>query len=375
MKIYIKKLTSIIFAILFCAILPSTALATNGVTLSSISAASYCLYSPNTNTFICEKNGDQTLPMASTTKIMTCLAVLTANRLHDKVIIPQAACGIEGSSIYLTAGEQLTVKDLLYALMLQSANDAAVALAIVTDGSIEAFVNRMNSLAEEIGLNNTHFANPHGLDDPQHYTTAKDLAILTSTALDNPVFKEIVATKTHKIPGTNGSIRYLKNHNKLLYLCEEAIGVKTGYTKKSGRCLVGSAEKNGITLISVTLNAPNDWNDHKTLFSFGYSILESIPIYKKNEFKLVLSIAGGNKPEIELTNNEDINAILHKKCNTITTRIECNRPLIAPIKAGKTVGKLFFLENGKIVGECSLIANETIEKVKSKGMHHNDNQN
>ena len=238
----------------------------------SVSAHSAALYQPETNTFLYSKNADLRMPMASTTKIMTALVALEESSLDEIIIIDDRAVGIEGSSAYLKSGEAFTMEELLYALLLQSANDAAVAIANHIGGSSEGFAGLMNEKACSLGLEDTHFTNPHGLNDEAHYTTAYDLAKIAAQALKNEKFKEIVSTYKKTFLNDERSRTYV-NHNKLLNLYEGCIGVKTGFTRQSGRCLVGAAERDGALLISVTLSAPNDWNDHKTLWNYGFSLL------------------------------------------------------------------------------------------------------
>ena len=237
-----------------------------------ISAKAAVLYNPSTDTFLYSKNENTPLPMASTTKIMTAIVAIENAELDKIVTVDDRAIGIEGSSIYLKQGEELSIESLLYALLLRSANDAAAAIAYEIADSIEAFSLMMNQKAQELGLNNTSFENPHGLDAKNHYTSARDLAILSAYAISNPIFKEICSTKK-KIIESSLESRLIINHNKLLNFYDGCIGIKTGYTKKSGRSLASAAEKYGQTLVCVTINAPDDWNDHKKLFDYGFAQL------------------------------------------------------------------------------------------------------
>lgn len=217
-----------------------------------------------------EKNADQRLPMASTTKIATALTVIKCCTDLNKVIsVPVEACGIEGSSVYLVAGERLSIMDLLYGLMLRSGNDCAVALAIVVGGSVSEFVACMNSVAADLGCNNTHFVNPHGLHDDMHYTSARDLAKITCEAYKQNTFATIVSARSYRVT-TDLSNRVFVNKNKLLSRYALADGVKTGFTKKAGRCFVGSATRNGMRLIAVVLNCAPMFEQTQQMFEWAF---------------------------------------------------------------------------------------------------------
>ena len=236
------------------------------VPASAVSARRGIVLDGTTGRVLWERAADERSLIASTTKIMTALVVCRQCNVLDRVRIPKEAVGIEGSSIYLKEGEVLTVQELLYGLMLHSGNDAATALAIYCGGTVEGFAELMNDKARELGMEGTHFSNPHGLDAPDHYSTARDLAILARYAMCDPIFRQTVSTRQVKI-----GERYLTNHNKLLWRVEGANGVKTGYTKAAGRLLVSGAERNGRQLIAVTVDAPDDWNDHAALLEEGFS--------------------------------------------------------------------------------------------------------
>ena len=220
--------------------------------------------------------------------------------------------------------------------MLESANDVAVALAYTVSGSLEDFASLMNERARGLGLTSTHFTNPHGLDNDEHYTTAYELALITCEALKNPVFAEIVSTYKHTIPLNNGEgTRVLVNHNRLLRSYNGALGVKTGYTKKCGRCLVSTATRDGVTLICVTLGDPNDWSDHKALLDRGFEEYESITLAKENSYKISLNAVNGNKSAFFAQNNASLNVTV-KKCDrdNIYAVTEVKRMYFAPIKKG-----------------------------------------
>lgn len=222
----------------------------------SSSAKAMCVLDKDSHRILHCKNENQPLPMASTTKVVTLITVLENCKDIDELItVNEQSVGVEGTSIYLRKDEQICVRDLLYGLMLRSGNDSATALAYHVGGSVEGFAELMNNLAKKVGTKNSHFANPHGLDDPNHYTSAYDLALISCYALNNQTFKQIVSTKSHVIPATNKSEkRYLTNKNRLLSSLEGCCGVKTGYTSKAGRCLVSACERENRTSVCVVLN-------------------------------------------------------------------------------------------------------------------------
>ena len=232
----------------------------------SVSAQHYILLDADTGEVVCEHSADTRSLIASTTKIMTAVVVLEHCALDMPYTVAPEATKVEGSSMYLKPGETLTVEELLYGMMLHSGNDAAVALALACSDSVPEFVDLMNLKAQQLGLKNTHFENPNGLDGETHYSTAADLAKLTRYALGIDAFRRIVSTKTITTAG-----RSLSNHNRLLWTVDGAIGVKTGYTKAAGRILVSAAERMGRRLICVTINDGNDWNDHAALYDYGFS--------------------------------------------------------------------------------------------------------
>ncbi|OUM96823.1 MAG: peptidase M15 [Thermobacillus sp. ZCTH02-B1] len=258
----------VVAALLAAAVSPSAAAAPAPVSTSAEAAA---LIDVESGRLLYSHNGDKRMRIASLTKIMTAIVAIEYGDLSDIVRTSSRAAGKEGSSIYLRAGEEMSLINLLYGLMLRSGNDAAVAIAEHVGGSEEGFVHLMNEKARELGLENTHFANPHGLDQDDHYSSANDLAKLTAYALRNPVFREIVKTRVRRAPNPNAEWDYVwTNKNKMLHLYEGADGVKTGYTKKAGRCLVSSATRGGQQLAAVTLNDGDDWADHRRLLDWGF---------------------------------------------------------------------------------------------------------
>lgn len=249
-----------------------------------VSARAAALIDVESGRILYSKNGDTPMLIASLTKIMTAIVAIEQGNLADMVKVSRRAYGKEGSSLYLRLGEEMTLENMLYGLMLRSGNDAAVAIAEHIGGTEEGFVFLMNRKAEELGLHNTQFRNPHGLDADGHFSTANDLAKLTAYALKHPVFREIVRTETKTAPNPNEPWDYRwRNKNKMLRLYEGADGVKTGYTRAAGRSLVSSATRNGQQLAAVTINAPNDWADHARLLDYGFQHFPLMTVLEKGE--------------------------------------------------------------------------------------------
>lgn len=305
-----------------------------------VSAQAAYFYEANSGTVIYQKNENKRMGPASTTKIVTAILAIESTRLDDTVVITDEMTGIEGSSLYLRTGELLTVQDLLYGLMLRSANDAAIALAVHTAGTVDAFVNEMNALAERLGLKDTHFENPHGLDGKEHYTTARELAIITAYATRNPTFREIVSTKKTIIARGTESARLVVNHNKLLSGYDGVVGVKTGFTKKCGRTLVSAYEEDGAYLIGVTLNAPDDWSDHTRLYDYARSTYQMTVALSPLEYTRRIGVLGGDCDTVEVANTEG-SSLYELKSNTpFSISVSLPRILVAPILEGEEVGEL-----------------------------------
>ena len=339
---------------------------------ASISARSAVLVEASTGTVIYGHNSNVRLPMASTTKIMTALVALEAVPRHTAITIPPEAVGIEGSSVYLCEGEILTLEELLYALLLASANDAAVAIALSIAGSVDGFADLMNKKAEDLGLVNTHFVNPHGLDHPEHYTTAAELAIITREAMNHPTFRQICATerKTISLHGEEG-VRLLVNHNKLLSSYDGCIGVKTGYTKKTGRCLVSAAERNGVTLIAVTLGDPDDWQDHHTLLDYGFSVCEEVILCNESSFTFPLWVISGEQEYVMVENPRGLRAVVRRDHGEIRCTVELPRFVFAAIGEGEIVGRLLFTEtmsegSSREIGSVDLTACYGVDEIRCR---------
>lgn len=315
------------------------------VAFTGVNARAAVLLEAGSGDMIFGQNENARLPMASTTKIMTALVALEALPLDTSVKITAASVGVEGSSVYLAEGEVLTLEQLLYALLLESANDAASAIAVAVSGSVEGFAERMNRKAAELGLTDTHFVNPHGLDDDEHYTTAYELAVITRAALENETFRTICATERKTIPlhGTEG-VRLLLNHNKLLDSYEGCIGVKTGFTKKTGRCLVSAAERDGVTLIAVTLGAPDDWRDHTAMLDYGFGLYETVPLCEAGSFSAPLWMISGSQEYVMVENTDALAVTLRRDHGPIRCAVELPRFEFASVQAGQAMGQLRFFE-------------------------------
>ena len=316
------------------------------------------VFNLDTKQVLYSQNLFEKLYPASTTKIMTALIVIENCSLGDTVKVSPKAYGVEGSSMYLNAGEEVSVEDMLYGLMLLSGNDAAVALAIHTAGSVEAFAALMNARAEEIGAHNTHFVTPNGLHDPEHYTTAYDLALIAAEAMKNPDFRKIVGSTYHKT--TTGSvIRYMKNKNKILWQYEGGCGVKTGFTKAAGRCLVFAAERDGMTLIGAVLSCPDMFNVAKAMLDYGFASFRTEKIISAGQSITRIRVSGGTKTALAAEAKDDIIIPVRiGESADIRTEVETRSGMNAPVEKGEDVGSVRVLMDGKLVGETRLLAAE-----------------
>jgi len=324
--------------------------------VNAYSAQRMILLDAKTGRVLYEQSADEKSLIASTTKIMTALVVCEQCNVLDRVRIPKEAVGIEGSSMYLQEDEILTVQELLYGMMLSSGNDAATALAIYCGGTVEGFAQLMNDKAHNLGLKNTHFENPHGLDSPDHYSTAEDLATLAAYAMEDPIFRKTVSTKQVTL-----GHRSLRNHNKLLWRFDGADGIKTGYTKAAGRILVSSAIRDDRRLVAVTINAPDDWNDHCVLLEAGFSKYKSVDLIQKGTVLGYTEVAGGVKGQVELLAASDFSYSLAENETVIFKRQDCGF-VYAPIVAGQDAGYIYVLVDGSFVGKVPLVFGDTVEQ-------------
>lgn len=335
------------------------------------------LIDTKTGTILAEKNPNKKMYPASLTKIMTAILAIENGNLTDIVTVDNdTPFEIDGSHVALEPGEILTLKDLLYALMLPSANDAASVIAKHISGTTQEFVALMNKKAKEIGAINTNFVNPHGLHDKNHYTTAYDMALITRYALQNDLFKEISGTLKYEIKPTNKKTetRYFANLNKLLYNTgsnqlyvdgkyidtryEGAYGVKTGYTPEAGNCLVAGVEKNNTDLIAVTMNGVSFemYQDTHNLFNYGFNQFVSTTLIYKNTFVQNVKIDNGDSKEISLITESDFTTLTQKDTiGNIDSKIIID-DIKLPLEKNSVVGKIEYLLDGKIIGSVNLIS-------------------
>lgn len=326
----------------------------------STSATSAILMDADSGRVLYQQNADKQMLIASTTKIMTALVAIREGTLSDTVTVKREAALTEGSSMYLKEGEQLTLETLLYGLMLCSGNDAAVAVADHVGGSQEGFARLMNETAQELGMTNTSFANPNGLDHEKHYSTARDMAVLACAAMKNETLVRIVSTRTITIGG-----RTMTNHNKLLSYMDGCIGLKTGYTKAAGRTLVSCAEKNGQRLIAVTLQDGNDWADHQALYEYGFTAYPAKRLAVLGQPLKEVSVQGGLQSTVPLVAASSFFWPVAEG-ETVKTQVELDAPLVAPVAAGTTVGQAVFTLNGAEIGRVELLCGENVApKVES----------
>ena len=323
-----------------------------------ISAKSSIVICADTNQILYGENQHKKMGMASTTKIMTAIIALENGNTTDMVTISANAANQEGSSVYLKPNDRVSLSDLLYALLLNSGNDAAMAIAEHIAKTPDAFAELMNEKATELECRNTHFENPSGLPHEGHYSTAYDMAIIMSYAIKNDEFAKIVGTKEHQIKTASG-ITYLKNHNKLLWQYPDCIGGKTGFTKSCGRCFVSCAEKDGVTLICVTLDAPDDWNDHKNLLDYGFEKAEMTPIISRNEILCTRRIRGVRLNI--LSGNDVLIPLKNGRKRHLTLKINLNETINGDINYGTHLGTGDIYVGDFLAGKVDLISGQSIK--------------
>lgn len=326
----------------------------------SVSAESAVLMCAENGKVLFSKNSDSRMSMASTTKIMTSLIAIEAAIPDKEITVTKEMVSVEGTSMGLVAGDSVSMNELIYGMLLQSGNDAAHTVACVLAGSEDGFAKLMNERAAEIGMKNSSFATASGLDRENHYSTAYDMALLACECIKNPVFASICSKKSARLTyGNPPYARTLTNHNRLLWSYEGCIGLKTGFTKKSGRCLVSAAKRDGITLVAVTLNAPNDWNDHISMLDYGFSQLEGFEL-SCDLSNIKLPICGGKQSFVNL--RQSFNPIYPADGSGYSCEILIRRFEYAPIKQGAVLGKAVYYSGGRVIAEVPLEASETVER-------------
>ena len=325
-------------------------------------ARAYVLLEAKTGRVLDAWNENEPLPMASTTKIMTALIALEQGDLQDTVTAGKNAFGVPGTSIYLAQGEQLTLEQMLYGLMLASGNDAAVAIAEHIGGTVEGFCERMNQRAREIGCQNTAFATPHGLPAEGHYTTAYDLALIAREAMKLPAFREIVSTQRASIPWAGHEYsRVLTNKNQLLSTYPGALGIKTGYTKAAGRCLAFAAERDGMELIGVVLNCPNWFGEAAALLDRGFANWQMATILSAGETVRQVPVTGGSQRSVALVAQRDVAApVPIDRWPDLVLNIPDSLP--AGIRAGQMLGEARLMDGSETLISVPLVAAEDVEE-------------
>ena len=367
--IKLKNILCLFFAIIFfvSALMGTIFLLSSNVQhqmeTSASSAKAMCLMEAGTGRVLYSQNSQEKLAMASTTKIMTAItAIENAKDLDEVFEISPKAVGVPGTSIYLRKGEKMTLRQLLYGLMLVSGNDASVAIGEKVGDGIDNFVQMMNDLALKIGATNSHFDNTHGLDSKTHYTTAYDLALITSYALKNPLFKKIVSTKNIKIVSDQGKTRYLKNKNKLLNSFQGCNGVKTGFTDDAGRCLVSSAERNGMQIVCVVLNCGPMFEECSTLMDKAFKEYQLFDLTCNYAFPYSISVEEGVKNQARLgTYQNFLYPLKIDELDKIKYKYDILESIEAPIEKGMEVGKVeIYFDNELLFSEKIF----TIESVR-----------
>jgi len=324
----------------------------------NVSAQSAVLMCANTGKVLFSRNADKQLSMASTTKIMTSLLALEAAMPDAEITVTKEMVSVEGTSMGLMVGDSVSLKELVYGMLLQSGNDAANTVACFLSGSPEEFAKLMNERAEKIGMKNSNFVTASGLDSENHYSTAYDMALLACESIKNPEFVSICSQKTAKLTYGNPPYpRTLTNHNKLLWKYDDTIGIKTGFTKKSGRCLVSAAERDGVTLVAVTLNAPNDWNDHISMFEYGFSECKGVEL-SCDLSNIWLKVCGGVKDTAAVELYGNVRWLDSEKAYV---RLLMKPVNYAPLKKGDTVGTAVFLTaDNRLIDEVPVCVSEDV---------------
>lgn len=326
-----------------------------------VTARAAVLLDANSGQVLFEKNAGQRMPPASTTKIMTALLALEGGNLQSPVTVSPWAAAVGEASLDLRAGEKLTLEELIFGALLESGNDACVAIAEHIAGTEKHFVTLMNQKALMLGAMDTSFKNTNGLPAPGHYTTARDLAVITRHALGNPLFKEIVSTRQKTIGGNRE--RHLNNTNRLLWSYSWADGVKTGTTNEAGQCLVASGTIDGRQVISVVLNSENRWRDSTLLLNHGHEHFENQQVFSANETFATIPVKEGDVQEIKALVPEEYTVVIPKgRSDLIDLRYNTREVLYAPVIRGDFVGNVVVSVNGKYAGSVDLVSDRQVTR-------------
>lgn len=333
-------------------------------TAPDCSAKSAILIEAETGTVLYAKDIHTQRAMASTTKIMTAILTIEAGDLDSEFTVDPLAIRVEGTSMGLQEGDRVSRRDLLYGIILPSGNDAANAAAVSVAGSIPAFVQMMNDKATELGLEDTHFVTPSGLDANGHYTSAYDLAMLTAYAMKNELFREIVACKSKTLEyGNPPYSRTLYNSNKMLTRYDGAIGVKPGFTDDARRCLVSAAERNGTTLIAVTLNDGDDYNDHTAMLDYGFTQVKAISLETACSAKVAVA---GTGESVGVYADESTISLTPQQNRKLQRHVLLPRIVYGEIKRGQQLGELVFTIDGEVLKRVPLLADSDIAQSEQK---------
>lgn len=353
-----KKRVYAVISVIIAAVVMQLTAASVCAAPESLSAVSAILIEAETGTVVYAKNADEQRAMASTTKIMTAILTIEAGDLDSEFTVDSYAIRVEGTSMGLLEGDRVSRRDLLYGILLPSGNDAANAAAVSVSGSIGAFVELMNDKAQQLGLSSTHFVTPSGLDADGHCTTARDLAKLTAYAMKNDIFREIVCCSEAQVEYGNPPYqRTLYNSNKMLKRYEGAVGVKTGFTDNARRCLVSAAERGGVTLIAVTLNAPDDWNDHTKMLDYGFTQVFRYPLELACTERVAVA---GTGQSVEVFAEEDGISLFPGQRERLTRRVLLPQFVYGSVRQGERLGELQFLLDGEVVKTCPLYAKSSV---------------
>jgi len=359
----LHKICRFIILCLFINLLsPGFALAGPG--LPDLTAKSAIVIEASTGKVLYEKQADERRYPASTTKIMTLITALEHGNMEDTVTTSANAASTEGSSLWLAPGEKLKMLDMLYGIMLISGNDATVAVAEHISGSVDKFAKLMTEKARAIGAVNSNFVNTSGLPDPNHYSTARDLARITAYGYKNPLFSQIVGTR-HKVipwPGKDQA-RDLYNENRILTLVDGGNGVKTGYTEAAGRCLVSGAKRGNVQIIAVVLDSEYMWDDSTALLEYGFKQIKTVPMFNKGDILKTVQVNNGKSPGVQLQINEDVSIpVSDNDREEFKTIIDAPAKVEAPVAPGQKIGKVRILYKDKEYASVDLVSASQVEK-------------